>query len=118
LLRAEGIEVSVSVVDQLLEKPWQHSQQQSTSWSQWNTYLNLSSQEQLLQYLQTHDFPQAQATHSLAQNLSQWHQVTGFAIDLDQVRLICIPSEAIDTSELLVPALWVDTPDRRCLFSQ
>jgi uncharacterized protein (DUF3820 family) len=95
----------------LRQSAWERSRPQTTPWGQWNTYLNLCCQEQLLQWLQNQDFPQARSAQDVTQNFAQWHQATGFAIELDHVRLIGIPSESIDHSELLVPADWVDRPD-------
>jgi Protein of unknown function (DUF1822) len=108
----EITEWEIDLDSQLQRSAWQRSQPQPTPWSQWNTYVNLYSQDQLLQWFHTHDLPQARAAQSIDRSLTQWHQVNGFAIELDSVRLICIPSEAIDASELLVPQIWVDSPDR------
>lgn len=41
---------------------------------------------------------------------SFWEIVTGTAITLDTIRLVLIPTEAIDLSELRVPQEWVDIP--------
>ena len=102
-----GIEIDAEIQQQA----WQHSQQQETPWSRWNTYLNLCCLEQILQWLQLGDFPQAQASQSLDRNVSQWRQINGFAIDLEAVRLVFLPSEAIDQTELIVPEIWANRPD-------
>jgi hypothetical protein len=96
----------------LRQSAWERSRPQPTLWSQWNTYVNLCCQEQILQYLQNQDFPQARSAQDVTQNFAHWHHGTGFAIELDHVRLIGIPSESIDHSELLVPAEWVDRADQ------
>ncbi|PSO81051.1 MAG: hypothetical protein BRC41_15925 [Cyanobacteria bacterium QH_9_48_43] len=41
---------------------------------------------------------------------SFWEVVNGTAIALSGVRLVLIPSEAADLSELRVPQEWVDIP--------
>ncbi|MFW6296780.1 MAG: DUF1822 family protein [Halothece sp.] len=40
-----------------------------------------------------------------------WEFVTGFAVTLNQQRLVIIPSTTIDTDELCVPQEWVDIPN-------
>ena len=102
-----GIEINA----ELQQQAWQQSQQQETPWSRWNTYLNLCCLEQVLQWLQRGNFPQAHASQSLDRNVSQWRQMNGFAIDLETVRLVFLPSEAIDQTELIVPETWVTRPD-------
>lgn len=42
---------------------------------------------------------------------SIWEFVNGAAIEVDGLRLVLIPSEAIDTDELRVAQEWVDIPD-------
>jgi Protein of unknown function (DUF1822) len=37
--------------------------------------------------------------------------MNGFAIDLEAVRLVFLPSEAIDQTELIVPEIWANRPD-------
>jgi Protein of unknown function (DUF1822) len=101
----------MAIEDDLRQSAWERSRPQPTLWSQWNTYVNLCCHDQLLQWLQNQDFPQARSAQSLTQHFAYWHQGTGFAIELDHVRLIGIPSESIDHSELLVPADWVDRSD-------
>ena len=101
----------IEINAELQQQAWQQSQQQETPWSQWNTYLNLCCLEQVLQWLQRGDFPQAHASQSLDRNLSQWRQINGFAIDLETVRLVFLPSEAIDQTELIVPKVWATRPD-------
>ncbi|QLE43325.1 DUF1822 family protein [Nostoc sp. C052] len=41
---------------------------------------------------------------------SFWELVNGIALTLDATRLVLVPSEAIDLSELRVPQEWVDIP--------
>ncbi len=102
----------MAIEEELRQSAWQRSRPQPTHWSQWNTYVNLCCHDSLLQGLQNQDFPQARSAQSVTQNFAHWHHGTGFAIELDHVRLIGIPSESIDHSELLVPADWVDRADQ------
>lgn len=102
-----GIEIDA----ELQQQAWQQSQQQDTPRSRWNTYLNLCCLEQVLQWLHHGDFPQAHASQSLDRNIAQWRQVNGFAIDLETVRLVFLPSEAIDQTELIVPEVWATRLD-------
>jgi hypothetical protein len=77
----------------------------------WMAHLNQLCLDAFLQWLRP-DYPQAIATP--ANQVSYWEFVDGCAVKLDRsvnaLRLVLVPSTALDTSELRVAQEWVDLP--------
>jgi hypothetical protein len=64
----------------------------------------------ILPWLQQNFAAQAKPWTSTTALPSFWELVSGCAILLDGIRLILVPSEEIDSSELRVPQEWIDIP--------
>ena len=86
---------------------WQH-QPLVIPHDRWNAYLNQLSANALLPWLQE-ESPQAKIWKSAALS-SFWSLVNGTAFTLNGLRLVVMPTEAIDHDELRVPQEWVDVP--------
>ncbi len=93
-----------------LANAWQQSQSFSTLSSCWNAYLNQSCLGTFLPWLRQEYAPEATAWPNSAALSSFWGVVNGTAITLGTTRLVLVPTEAIDLSELRVPQEWVDIP--------
>ena len=89
---------------------WQQSQVYATPSSRWCAYINQICLYAFLDWISTEDFPQASVWYSFPGMPAFWEFVNGTAILLDNRRVVLIPSEAIDDSELEVPQEWVDIP--------
>ena len=76
----------------------------------WMAYLNRLSLNAFLPWLQEEYAPNATVFPNLAALPSIWEVVNGTAIDCGEVRIVLIPTEALDLSELRVPQEWVDIP--------
>jgi hypothetical protein len=87
---------------------WQQSQVYATSSSRWCAYINQICLHAFLDWISTEDFPQASIWYSFPGTPAFWEFVNGTAILLEGRRIVLIPSEAIDDSELEVPQEWVD----------
>ncbi|MBD2459787.1 DUF1822 family protein [Oscillatoria sp. FACHB-1407] len=92
---------------------WQQSQAFSTAASRWNAYLNQLCVETFLHWWR--DTAQSQSCEAAqiadpSTSPELWEVMNGVALTLDHTRLVLIPSEAIDTSELRTPQEWVDIP--------
>ncbi len=96
------------------EQIWQEIQNHyySNATARWRSYLNYLSTNTILKYLQTETDLQSQNPHIWSENdlPSIWNVVNGTAIEFNSVRLILIPQEANDLSELRIPREWVDLP--------
>ncbi|MBD2336061.1 DUF1822 family protein [Calothrix sp. FACHB-156] len=93
-----------------LTKIWQQSQAFSTANRRWMAYLNRLSLNVFLPWLREEYAPHATVFPNLAALPSIWEIVNGVAISWEGKRLVLIPSEAVDLSELRVPQEWVDIP--------
>ncbi|HEY9697487.1 MAG TPA: DUF1822 family protein [Trichocoleus sp.] len=93
-----------------LAQAWQQSQFGSTAASRWNAYLNQVSLDAILPWLRNERDARATVWTNPGALPSFWEVVNGTAIVLNNKKLVLIPSEAIDTSELRVPQEWVDIP--------
>lgn len=82
----------------------------STSGSRWRACLNQMAIAAILPWLQDECTLHARLWMLQAALPSFWEFVTGTAIELEAIRLVVIPSDAIDTDELRVPQEWVDIP--------
>ncbi|MBZ8179664.1 DUF1822 family protein [Oscillatoria salina] len=103
-----------------LDRAWEQSQAFSTTARRWNAYLNRLCLNTVLPWLQQEYDRHARVFPHLAALPSFWEVVNGVAIAhlsppqtriaLPGPRLILIPSEAIDCTEIQVPQEWVDIP--------
>lgn len=92
------------------QKVWEESQSFSTANRCWNAYLNRLSLEAFLHWLQMENPSDANIFPNSAALPSFWEVVNGTAITFQGMRLVLIPSDAIDLSELRVPQEWIDIP--------
>lgn len=89
---------------------WQQSQTHSTPNSRWNASINQVCLETLLAWFKA-EYTSEARTWLHPQDFSPiWEVVTGSAITLAGKRLVLIPTEAIDDSELEIPQEWIDIP--------
>ncbi|MCC5636993.1 DUF1822 family protein [Nostoc sp. CHAB 5844] len=89
---------------------WQQSQVYATPSSRWCAYINQICLHAFLDWISTEDFARASVWYSFPGTPAFWEFVNGTAILLKGRRVVLIPSEAIDDSELEVPQEWVDIP--------
>jgi Protein of unknown function (DUF1822) len=80
----------------------------STDNRRWVANLNCLSLNAFLPWLQEEYAPNATVFPNLAALPSIWEVVNGTAIDCGEVRIVLIPTETLDLSELRVPQEWVD----------
>lgn len=81
----------------------------TTDGIRWQAALNQASLQALLPWVREFA-PNARIWTNSAALPSFWEVVNGAAIEIDQHRLVIIPTAAIDHSELRVPQEWVDLP--------
>ncbi len=94
-----------------LTEAWNQSQNAANPTSRWNTYLNQVARRVFLSWLRTEEDAAAQDSFSKTTRANIWEVVNGTAITLgDKSKLVLIPSEAEDLSELRIPQEWVDIP--------
>jgi hypothetical protein len=82
----------------------------STEGNRWVGWLNQVCLASLLPWVQAEYSPQARIWTNRAALASFWEVVNGAAIDCPGMRLVVIPTTAIDFAELRVPQEWVDIP--------
>ncbi|MEO1374857.1 MAG: DUF1822 family protein [Cyanobacteria bacterium J06635_10] len=90
---------------------WEQSQAFSTDNRRWMAYLNRLSLKVFLPWLQQEYYPDARVFPNSATLPSIWEITNGTGISFNGKRLVLIPSEALDISELRVPQEWVDIPN-------
>ncbi|MHC5741447.1 MAG: DUF1822 family protein [Nostoc sp.] len=87
-----------------------HSQAFSNASSRYQAYINELCLGAILLWLQEDWTPQTKVWPTTTALPSFWELVNGIALTLNTTRLVLVPSEAIDLSELRVPQEWVDIP--------
>lgn len=97
-------QLELPISDTIDDRAWQQSQGYSTPKAQWTAYINQVCVDTVLPWLQAEYAPSA--TLSLdARDL-----VNGCAIAWNEKRLVLIPDYYFDTSELRIPAEWIEIP--------
>ncbi|MDZ8263334.1 DUF1822 family protein [Nostoc sp. ChiQUE01b] len=106
----EPQELLLEISPSLQTSCWQESQMYTTPSSRWRAYMNQICLHGFLNWVKAEYVPEASIWHSSPGIPAFWEFVNGTAILLNQKRVVLIPSEAIDDSELEVPQEWVDIP--------
>jgi Protein of unknown function (DUF1822) len=89
---------------------WQQSQTYTTPSSRWRAYINQICVYAFSDWTSHLDSIQAIVWCSFPGTPAFWEFVNGTVVLLEERRIVLIPSEAIDDSELEVPQEWVDIP--------
>ncbi|MEO1183978.1 MAG: DUF1822 family protein [Cyanobacteria bacterium J06636_27] len=89
---------------------WEKSQDFSTDNRRWMAYLNNLSLKTFLPWFKEEYAQNAKVFPNSATLPSIWEVTNGTGISFDGKKLVLIPSEALDISELRVPQEWVDIP--------
>ncbi|MBD2771825.1 DUF1822 family protein [Iningainema tapete] len=106
---ADPKEWFLEITPTIQAQSWQQSQTYTTPSSRWYAYINQICLDVFLNWVKT-EVPQASIWYSSPVLPAFWEFVNGTAILLGRKRIVLIPSEAIDDSELEVPQEWVDIP--------
>ncbi len=94
-----------------IDRAWKQSQKAGNSTSQWQQYLNQTTLDTFLPWLREEEDSTAKAGLEGTNQRDLWSVVNGAAIDIDGAKLVLIPTEAEDLSELRVPQEWIDIPE-------
>ena len=94
-----------------VERAWKQSQSAGNSTSRWQKYLNQLALDAFLPWLQGEEDASAEAGLSEAVRADIWEVVNGTPINIDGAKIVLIPTETEDLSELRVPQEWIDIPE-------
>lgn len=89
-----------------VERAWSN-RGSSNAFSQWQSYLNQVVLNAFLPWLQEESEESAHVSQT------EWELVNGTVITIEDTKLLLVPSEAEDLSELRVPQEWIDIPEWR-----
>ncbi|MEA5595621.1 DUF1822 family protein [Rivularia sp. UHCC 0363] len=92
-------------------KIWEQSQAFSTDNRRWMAYLNRLSSQVFLPWIKEEHAGDAKVFPNWATLPSIWEVTNGTGISFNGKKLVLIPSEALDISEIRVPQEWVDIPN-------
>ncbi|NJL64618.1 MAG: DUF1822 family protein [Methylacidiphilales bacterium] len=106
----ETAQVLLEIAPDETTKAWQQTERFSTANNRWNAYLNRLSLNIILPWLREEYAPEADVFPNNASLASFWEITNGTAINCQAGRIVIIPSEAIDLSEMRIPQEWVDIP--------
>jgi Protein of unknown function (DUF1822) len=99
-------QIALPIAELMSESAWQRSRNYPSIDGRWNVYLNEIATQSIVAYLQE-DFPQIR----ISSQTDIWQFVNGSLLELNNKRLVLLPSKTIDNSELVIPQEWVDIPD-------
>ena len=100
----------LEIPEEQQSKIWEQSQAFSTDNRRWMAYLNRLSLKTFLPWLKEEHSEDAKVFPNSATLPSIWEVTNGTGICFNGKKLVLIPSEALDISELRVPQEWVDIP--------
>jgi len=110
LLTTEPRQLALEISDATQKSAQTNSQTLLYATQQWQSYFNQLCFDTVLPWLEQ----EAETVNPVGSRYSLsniWTLVGGSAITVNEKRVVLIPSEAIDTSELRVPQEWVDIPN-------
>lgn len=91
-----------------INQAWLASSNSGSAASRWQSYLNQIAVNVFLPWLQSEEDTSAKLGFSQSGQANIWEVVNGTAIAIKDAKLVLIPSEASDLSELRVAQEWVD----------
>jgi hypothetical protein len=103
--------ICLKIEPEVIMQAWEKSQICSTPWAKWNAYLDRVCLDTFVPWLkeecgwQGKVYPHPQAIRSLSE------LVQGIAVDVNDLRLVLIPSETLDFKTIYVHQEWVDIPE-------
>ncbi|NJN10457.1 MAG: DUF1822 family protein [Richelia sp. RM1_1_1] len=98
------------IIPDIQSQLWEESQVYPNPSSCWCAYLNKVALRGFTEWIKSEYDMQATVWESSPNVVAFWQFVNGTAILLNERRIVLIPSEAIEDSELEVPQEWVDIP--------
>ncbi|MGB3636036.1 MAG: DUF1822 family protein [Rivularia sp. (in: cyanobacteria)] len=101
----------LEIPEEQQSKIWEQSQAFSTDNRRWMAYLNRLSLKVFLPWLKEEYAADAKVFPNSATLPSIWEVTNGTGISFNGKKLVLIPTEALDISELRVPQEWVDIPN-------
>ncbi|WP_414575861.1 DUF1822 family protein [Anabaena sp. CCY 9402-a] len=104
------MEVLLEISATTQDKAWKQSQCLSSPSTRFQAYINRLALLTVLPWLEAAWEVTAKPLFNLNALNSIWEFTNGTAINVDQTRIVLIPSQAIDTQEIRVPQEWVDIP--------
>jgi Protein of unknown function (DUF1822) len=106
-------QLGLPIPDALNDRAWHQSRAMRSVEAQWNIYLNQIAGQMLLSELQA-DFAAVTWWDNPPSNPvtvpSLWQFIRGTVLQLNQKRLVLLPTQTIDQGELVIPQEWVDIP--------
>ena len=110
-ISADPAEWQLEISPHALEQAWRNRPTLSTPGRCWSAYLNQICLTIVLPWLQREYSADATAWPNSASLPSLWEVVDGTAFTVGSKRLVLLPTENLDSSELAVPQEWVDIPE-------
>lgn len=102
--------LSLKIPQSELEGSWQY-QPFSTPNRRWTAYLNHLTLRAFLPWLHSEHGANGKPYPNNAALSSIWEAVNGTAISFGDIKIVLIPTEALDIDEFRVPSEWVDIPN-------
>jgi Protein of unknown function (DUF1822) len=106
---ASANDLILEIPQQLCYQAWE-GQLYSNLTARYQAYMNELCLSSILSWLQQDLATQAKVFYNTTALPSYWELVNGTVISVDSNRIVLVPQETIDLSELRVPQEWVDIP--------
>lgn len=100
----------LELAENTLARGWQHIDRYSVISRRWQAYLNQVALTTFLAWLQEEQSIKAKIWPNRSALPTFGEVVEGTAIEFEGVRLLLLPTDSLDVSEIRVPQEWVDIP--------
>ena len=100
----------LELAEDTLARSWQQIDRYSVISRRWQAYLNQVVLTTFLAWLQEEQSIKAKIWPNRSALPSFWEVVEGTALEFEGVRLLLLPTDSLDVSEIRVPQEWVDIP--------
>lgn len=105
---ASANDLILEIPQQAYDSAWHQIHSNPTA--RYQAYINELCLSSILPWLQQDLASQAKVFYNTTALPSYWELVNGTVINVDSTKIILVPQETIDLSELRVPQEWVDIP--------
>jgi hypothetical protein len=103
--------IKIKLTAKIKQKEWSKVAKISNEISRHRSYLNLLVRNTFLSWLSLILEQEIMDNYLLENNLSIWQFINGNAIDINSSRIILIPTETEDKSEISIPEEWFKIPE-------
>lgn len=104
-------EIKIYLSNELKQEAWQEAKNINDEVARYRAYLNILARKTFIDWLNLALEKEVKDKWETKDNLSIWQFVNGSVIEIDSTRIVLIPEENEDKSEISIPQEWLNVPE-------